>query len=87
MNKFESPSPQDAMCQVWLKLAQWFWRKSFFSFVNVFLLLGNYLPFRKGWALYCEKLESSAPKNALCEVLLKLRSIMSIIVELFIELQ
>ena len=24
--KLESPSPKDALCQVWLKLAQWFWR-------------------------------------------------------------
>ena len=27
LNKFESPSPKDALCQVWLKLAQWFWRR------------------------------------------------------------
>ena len=26
-NKFETPSPNDALCQVWLKLAQWFWRR------------------------------------------------------------
>ena len=25
--KVESPSPKDALCQVWLKLAQWFCRK------------------------------------------------------------
>ena len=23
----ESPSPKNALCQVWLKLAQWFWRR------------------------------------------------------------
>ena len=27
LNKLESSSPKDALCQVWLKLAQWFWRK------------------------------------------------------------
>ena len=27
LNKFESPSPKDALCQVWLKLAKWFWRR------------------------------------------------------------
>ena len=27
LNKFESPLPKDALCQVWLKLAQWFWRR------------------------------------------------------------
>ena len=28
LNKLESPSPKDALCQVWLNLAQWFWRRS-----------------------------------------------------------
>ena len=27
LNKLKSPSPTDALCQVWLKLAQWFWRR------------------------------------------------------------
>ena len=27
LNKFESPSPKGALCQVWLKLAQWFLRR------------------------------------------------------------
>ena len=26
-NNIKSPSPKDALCQVWLKLAQWFWRR------------------------------------------------------------
>ena len=25
--KLVSPSPKDTLCQVWLKLAQWFWRR------------------------------------------------------------
>ena len=29
LKKFESPSPKDALCQVWLKLAQRFWRRNF----------------------------------------------------------
>ena len=28
LNKLESPPPKDALCQVWLKLAQWFLRRS-----------------------------------------------------------
>ena len=28
LNKLESPSPKDALCPVWLKLAQWFLRRS-----------------------------------------------------------
>ena len=27
LNKLESPLPKDALCQFWLKLAQWFWRE------------------------------------------------------------
>ena len=27
LKKIESPSPKDALCQVWLKLAQWFCRR------------------------------------------------------------
>jgi hypothetical protein len=26
LNKLESPPPKDDLSQVWLKLAQWFWR-------------------------------------------------------------
>ena len=39
----ESPSPKNASCQVWLKLAQWFLRRRFLKFVNVFLLFHYYL--------------------------------------------
>jgi hypothetical protein len=28
LNKLETPLPKDDLCQVWLKLAQWFWRRS-----------------------------------------------------------
>jgi hypothetical protein len=28
LNKLESPPSKDDLCQVWLKLAQWFWRRS-----------------------------------------------------------
>jgi hypothetical protein len=26
--KLDTPLPKDDLCQVWLKLAQWFWRRS-----------------------------------------------------------
>ena len=29
LNKLESPSSKDALCQVWLKLDQPFWRRGF----------------------------------------------------------
>ena len=71
LNKFESPSPKDALCHVWLKLAQWFWRRRFFNLVNVFLQF-RYLPWENGKALHLKKIESSSPKDALCQVCLKL---------------
>ena len=72
LNKQESLSPKNALCQVWLKLAQWFSRRRFFNFVNVFSLFRNYLPLEKGGALHLNKQESPSPKDALCQVWLKL---------------
>ena len=72
LKKIEFPSPKDALCQIWLKLDQWFWRRRFFNFVNVFSLFRNYLPLEKGRALHLNKLKSSSPKDALCQVWLKL---------------
>ena len=63
LNKLESPSPKDALCQVWLKLAQWFWTISFLNFVNVFSLFHNYLPLEMGGALNLNKLEFSSPQD------------------------
>ena len=37
-NKLESILPKDALCQVWLKLSLWFWRRRFLNSVNVFSL-------------------------------------------------
>jgi hypothetical protein len=31
LNKLESPPPKDDLCQVRLKLAQWFWRRRFLN--------------------------------------------------------
>ena len=72
LNKLESPLPRDTLCQFWLKLAQWFWRRRFFNFVNEFWLFHNYLGLEKDRALHFNKLESPSPKNALCQVWLKL---------------
>ena len=71
MYKFESPLSKDELCQVLLKLAQWFWRR-FLKFVNVFWLFRNYLPLEKGRALHLNKLEFPSPKDDLCQVWLKL---------------
>ena len=71
LNKLESPSPKDALCQIWLKLAQRFWRR-FLNFVNVLSLFRNYLPLEKVGALLLNKLESSSPENTLSQAWLKL---------------
>ena len=71
-DKFESPLPKVALCKVWLKLAHWFLRRRFFNFVNVFLLFRNYLPLEKGVALPLNKFKSPSPKDAMCQVWLKL---------------
>ena len=72
LNKFKFQSPKDALCLVWLKLAQWFWRRRFFYFMNIFSLIRNYLPLEKGGTFHLNKLESPSPKDALCQVWLKL---------------
>ena len=68
LNKLETPSPKDDLCQVWLKMAQWFWRRRFLNFINVFSQFRNYVPLEKGGVLLLNKLESTSPKDALCQV-------------------
>ena len=46
-NKIESPLPKDDLCQVWLKLAKWFWKTRFFKIVKVFTIFCNYRPWKK----------------------------------------
>ena len=41
LNKIESHSAKDALCQVWLKLTQWFWRSKYLNFVNASLGKGD----------------------------------------------
>ena len=72
VDKLVSAAPEDDVRQVWLKLAQWFWGRRFLNVVNVFSLFDNYLPLEKGGALHLNKLESPSPKDALCQIWLKL---------------
>ena len=62
----------DALCQVSLKLAQWFWKRGFFNFVNVFSQIYNYLPLEKGGAIHLNKLKTPSLRDTLCQVWLKL---------------
>ena len=66
MNKLDSSSTKDALCKVGLKFANWFWRRRFFTFVNVFSLFRNYLPLEVDRVLHLNKLGS--PCNQGCFV-------------------
>ena len=55
LNKLESPLPKDALCQVWLKFAQWFWRRRFLNIFNIILHFRYNLPLEKGVALHYSK--------------------------------
>ena len=48
LNKVESPSPRDTFCQVWLKLAQEFWRRRFLKVVNFFFIIFQLSPLWEG---------------------------------------
>ena len=41
------PFTQGCLCQIWLKLAQRFWRWRFSNFFNVFSLFRNYPPWKR----------------------------------------
>jgi hypothetical protein len=63
--KFDSPPPKDDLCQVWLKLAQWFWRRRFLYDPTPFLHFCDYLPFEHDLVLYLNKLVFPLPKDNL----------------------
>ena len=44
--------PKNVLCQISLKLEQWFWGRRFLYFVNVFSLFRNYPPLDKGVFLH-----------------------------------
>ena len=64
--------PKVALCQVWMKMVQWFWRIRFLRVFHLFSLFRNNLPFEKGVALHLDKLESHLPRDTLCQFWLKL---------------
>ena len=64
LNKLEIPFTRGCIV---LSLVEIGWRKFFLNFVSVFSLFRNYLPLEN-----FNKLEPSSPKDALCQVWLKL---------------
>ena len=69
LNKLEFHSPKDALSQVCLKLAQWFWRRGFFKILLKYI---HYFAVIFPWKIEQLNKESSSPNNALCQVWLKL---------------
>jgi hypothetical protein len=67
-NKFESPSSKDDLCEVWLKLAQWFWGGRFLNDPTPILKFCNYLSFEEDLTFYLNKFESPLPKDDLYHV-------------------
>ena len=68
-NKVEIHLPKDALCYVWLKLAQWFWRKRFSESCQFIFTIFQLSPLGKG---YDRSFEETAPKNELFPVWFKL---------------
>jgi hypothetical protein len=61
LNKLRVIPLKDDLCQVWLKLAQRFWRR-FLNDPNPFLYFCDYLPFEKDLSLYLNKVELLHPR-------------------------
>jgi hypothetical protein len=68
LNKLESPSPKGDLCQVWLEMAQWFYRRRFLNDPTPFLHFCDYLPLEEDLALYLNKLEFPSPKDNVYQV-------------------
>jgi hypothetical protein len=68
LKTLESYLSKDDLCQVWLKLAKWFWRKRFLNDPTPFLHYCDYLPFEESLALYLNKPEFPSPKDTLYQV-------------------
>ena len=58
LNKLESPSPNDSLGEVWLKLPTGSGEDDFFKFVNGFLIFFNYLHVEINGVLYLKKLNT-----------------------------
>jgi hypothetical protein len=47
--QFRIPSPKDDLCQVWLRLAQWFWRRRFLNDSTPFYIFVIISPLKRTW--------------------------------------
>ena len=62
LKKHDLPSPKDALCQLWLKLAQWILRRRFLKFVIVFLLFRYYFSLEKDGPFIWKNLKPQHPR-------------------------
>ena len=68
LNKFDSPSTKDALCQVWLKLVQWFLRRIFYLISSMFFAISLLSPLGKGMVLHLNKSDIPSTTDALYQV-------------------
>ena len=61
LNKLESPLPMDYLCQVWLTLAQWFWRR-FLNIVQYFFYFVIISPWKRVWPIIWTNLNPLHPR-------------------------
>ena len=63
-HKLEFLSPKDALWQVWLKLTQWFLRRRFLNFVNVFhyFIITSISPLKRAWPFIWTNFKSLHPR-------------------------
>ena len=67
LNKLESHLPNNALCRVWLKLAQWYWRRrSFLKFRQYILAISLLSPLGKGRGPSIEKKLESPHIRMIC---------------------
>ena len=71
LNKLESASPKDALCQVWLKLAKQFWIKKKMKFRQCLFAILFLSPIRTGQERFVPSLVEIGPvvldKKMKCE--------------------
>jgi hypothetical protein len=58
LNKLEFPPFKDDLCEVWLKFAQWFWRRRFLNDPPYFYIFVIISPLMRTWLLILTNLNS-----------------------------
>jgi hypothetical protein len=67
-NKLEFHPLKDYLCQIWLKLAQWFWRGRFLNDPIPSLHFCDYLLIEENPVLYLNKFQFPSPNDHVYQV-------------------